>query len=154
MPSRKKRRPMNFLLPAVGCRLYSSTLRTKKLSKDGDVFQILPTAMSLFATLMSAAFLLGMPVEVYYYGTMFIYCGTFPRELASPFSSPNDRSLFSYLLADRHFCNGKIFHSQIPLHWQCQYLRCTFHSPSVCSLRSCLFCPSIWKHVSRSPFVF
>lgn len=31
--------------------------------------------MSLFASLTSAASLLGVPVEIYYFGTMFVYCG-------------------------------------------------------------------------------
>jgi len=33
----------------------------------------LPTAMSLLASLMSAASLLGIPVEIYSYGTMYCY---------------------------------------------------------------------------------
>jgi len=36
--------------------------------------QIFPTGESLLASLTSAASLLGMPVEIYYYGTMFVYC--------------------------------------------------------------------------------
>ncbi|CAF1039315.1 unnamed protein product [Rotaria sordida] len=62
---------------AIG--IYQGCLRSKKVSTqeflvgDGQM-KILPTAMSLLASLTSAASLLGMPVEVYYYGTMFIYC--------------------------------------------------------------------------------
>ncbi|CAF3688889.1 unnamed protein product [Rotaria sp. Silwood1] len=62
---------------AIG--IYQGCLRSKKVSTqeflvgDGRM-KILPTAMSLLASLTSAASLLGMPVEVYYYGTMFIYC--------------------------------------------------------------------------------
>lgn len=35
--------------------------------------QVLPTAMSLLASVTSAATLLGVPVEVYTYGTMYLY---------------------------------------------------------------------------------
>ena len=35
--------------------------------------EILPTAMSLLASLMSAATLLGIPSEIYSYGTMYLY---------------------------------------------------------------------------------
>ena len=39
--------------------------------------QVIPTAMSLMASVMSAATLLGGPVEVYAYGTMYLYYRTY-----------------------------------------------------------------------------
>ncbi|CAF4819332.1 unnamed protein product [Rotaria sp. Silwood1] len=38
---------------------------------------VLPAAMSLLASLTSAASLLGTPVDIYYYGTMFVYYATY-----------------------------------------------------------------------------
>ncbi|CAF0920702.1 unnamed protein product [Adineta ricciae] len=42
------------------------------LIADGQM-KILPTAMSLLASFTSAISLLGTPVEIYYYGTMYVY---------------------------------------------------------------------------------
>ena len=56
-----------------GC-IVSKQKSTKEfLVADGQM-KILPTAISLLASLTSAASLLGMPVEIYYYGTMYVYC--------------------------------------------------------------------------------
>ncbi|CAF1175817.1 unnamed protein product [Rotaria sordida] len=46
---------------------------TKDFLMAGGNMGMLPTAMSLFATLCSASTLLGIPVEIYYYGTMYLY---------------------------------------------------------------------------------
>ena len=40
-------------------------------------FQVFPTAMSLLASFMSGITILGNPSEVYNYGTMFWWSGTF-----------------------------------------------------------------------------
>ncbi|CAF0969556.1 unnamed protein product [Adineta steineri] len=58
--------------------IYQGCFRSKQLTTnefliaDGRM-RILPTAMSLLASLMSAATLLGIPLEVYSYGTIYIY---------------------------------------------------------------------------------
>ncbi|UJR22916.1 hypothetical protein I4U23_025944 [Adineta vaga] len=63
---------------SAGIGIYHGCIRSKQLSTnefligDGQM-KILPTAMSLLATVMSAATLLGGPVEVYAYGTMYLY---------------------------------------------------------------------------------
>jgi hypothetical protein len=41
------------------------------------LLQVLPTAMSLLASVRSAASLLGIPVEYYYFGTMGFYSSTY-----------------------------------------------------------------------------
>ncbi|CAF1117779.1 unnamed protein product [Adineta steineri] len=68
-----------LLVLSCGTGIYQGYSRSKQISSkqfliaDGRM-KIIPTAMSLLATLKSAASLLGMPVEFYYYGTMLIYC--------------------------------------------------------------------------------
>ncbi|CAF4153563.1 unnamed protein product [Adineta steineri] len=68
-----------LLVLSCGTGIYQGYSRSKQISSkqfliaDGRM-NIIPTAMSLLATLKSAASLLGMPVEFYYYGTMLIYC--------------------------------------------------------------------------------
>ncbi|UJR34606.1 hypothetical protein I4U23_027382 [Adineta vaga] len=68
-----------LLISSGGIGIYHGCVRSKQVSTkeflvaDGQM-RILPTAMSLLASITSAASLLGMPVEIYYYGTMFIYC--------------------------------------------------------------------------------
>ncbi|CAF0798341.1 unnamed protein product [Rotaria sp. Silwood1] len=63
---------------SVGIGIYQGCFRSKQLTTnefliaDGRM-KILPTAMSLLASLMSAATLLGIPIEIYSYGTMYIY---------------------------------------------------------------------------------
>ncbi|CAF0741628.1 unnamed protein product [Adineta steineri] len=56
-----------------GCVRSKQTSTKEFLIADGQM-RVLPTAMSLLASLTSAASLLGVPVEIYYYGTMFVYC--------------------------------------------------------------------------------
>ncbi|CAF2743440.1 unnamed protein product [Rotaria sp. Silwood2] len=63
---------------SVSIGIYQGCFRSKQLTTnefliaDGRM-KILPTAMSLLASLMSAATLLGIPIEIYSYGTMYIY---------------------------------------------------------------------------------
>ncbi|CAF1482294.1 unnamed protein product, partial [Rotaria sordida] len=58
--------------------IYQGCIRSKQLSTkefliaDGQM-SILPTAMSLLASTRSASTLLGSPVEVYQYGSMYFY---------------------------------------------------------------------------------
>ncbi|CAF0900125.1 unnamed protein product [Adineta steineri] len=69
---------LTFLVCSVSIGIYQGCVRSKQTSTkeffiaDGKM-GILPTAMSLLASLTSAASLLGTPVDIYYYGTMFIY---------------------------------------------------------------------------------
>ncbi|CAF3701003.1 unnamed protein product [Adineta steineri] len=68
-----------LLILSCGTGIYRGYSRSQQVSSkqfliaDGQM-KIIPTAMSLLATLKSPASLLGMPVEFYYYGTMLIYC--------------------------------------------------------------------------------
>ncbi|CAF1193306.1 unnamed protein product [Rotaria magnacalcarata] len=55
-----------------GCFLSKQLTTNEFLIADGRM-KILPTAMSLLASLMSAAALLGIPLEIYSYGTMYVY---------------------------------------------------------------------------------
>ncbi|CAF0751966.1 unnamed protein product [Rotaria sordida] len=63
---------------SVSIGIYQGCFRSKQLTTnefliaDGRMM-ILPTAMSLLASLMSAATLLGIPIEIYSYGTMYMY---------------------------------------------------------------------------------
>ncbi|CAF2080148.1 unnamed protein product [Rotaria magnacalcarata] len=64
---------------SAGIGLYQGGFKSKQTSTKefliaSGQMRILPTAMSLVASLTSAASFLGMPVEAYYYGTMFMYC--------------------------------------------------------------------------------
>ncbi|CAF5115062.1 unnamed protein product [Rotaria magnacalcarata] len=64
---------------SAGIGLYQGGFKSKQTSTKefliaSGQMRILPTAMSLVAGLTSAASFLGMPVEAYYYGTMFMYC--------------------------------------------------------------------------------
>ncbi|CAF3645713.1 unnamed protein product [Rotaria socialis] len=52
----------------------SKQATTKDFLMAGGEMSILPTAMSLLASVMSSATLLGVPVEIYNYGTMYLYC--------------------------------------------------------------------------------
>ncbi|CAF0745475.1 unnamed protein product [Adineta ricciae] len=57
---------------------------------------MLPTAMSLFATLCSASTLLGIPVEIYYYGISYLYfilCWLIASYVASHIFIPKFREL-------------------------------------------------------------
>ncbi|CAF1238617.1 unnamed protein product [Adineta ricciae] len=68
-----------LLIFSGGIGIYHGCAQSKQVSAkdflvaDGRM-RVLPTAMSLLASITSAASLLGMPVEIYYYGTMFVYC--------------------------------------------------------------------------------
>ncbi|CAF0920665.1 unnamed protein product [Adineta ricciae] len=54
------------------CKRSKPTSTKEYLIADGQM-KILPTAMSLLASFTSAISLLGTPVEIYYYGTMYVY---------------------------------------------------------------------------------
>ncbi|CAF0745964.1 unnamed protein product [Adineta steineri] len=67
-----------LLICSVSIGIYQGCVRSKQTSTKeffiaNGKMGILPTAMSLLASLTSAASLLGTPVDIYYYGTMFIY---------------------------------------------------------------------------------
>ncbi|CAF1114136.1 unnamed protein product [Adineta ricciae] len=68
-----------LLCISISIGLYQGCIRSKQLSAgefhiaDGRM-GVLPTAMSLLASVMSAATLLGIPSETYQYGTMYLYC--------------------------------------------------------------------------------
>ncbi|UJR26002.1 hypothetical protein I4U23_007348 [Adineta vaga] len=90
--------------------IYQGCFRSKQLTTnefliaDGSM-KILPTAMSLLASLMSAATLLGIPLEIYSYGTIYIYwffayfIGTyFTAKLFIPlFRQIGNLSIYAYL---------------------------------------------------------
>ncbi|CAF1550718.1 unnamed protein product, partial [Rotaria magnacalcarata] len=55
-----------------GC-IHSKQLTTNEFLIGNGRIGILPAAMSLLASVTSAATLLGAPVEIYTYGTMYLY---------------------------------------------------------------------------------
>lgn len=67
-----------LLCLSAGIGIYHGCIRSRQLTAnefligDGRI-DVLPTAMSLLASVTSAATLLGVPVEVYTYGTMYLY---------------------------------------------------------------------------------
>ncbi|CAF1421016.1 unnamed protein product [Adineta ricciae] len=68
-----------LLIFSCGIGIYQGCIRSKQTSTKEFLLangrmKILPTAMSLLASLTSAASLLGMPVEFYYFGSMLVYC--------------------------------------------------------------------------------
>lgn len=69
----------NFLsVFSAGTGLYQGFVRSKQSSTKeffvaGGKMNIIPTAMSLWASVNSAIAFLGAPVEMYFYGSMFIY---------------------------------------------------------------------------------
>lgn len=79
----------------------------------------MPTAMSLLASLMSAASLLGIPVEIYSYGTMYCYW----RKIYFPLKI-NHYFWISSCLFYWNLFDCEIIHSNVSSNRQSEYLCC------------------------------
>ncbi|CAF1306757.1 unnamed protein product [Adineta steineri] len=93
-----------LLIFSGGIGIYQGSIKSKHTSTkeflvaDGRM-KILPTAMSLMASITSAASLLGVPVEIYYYGTMLVYSTTYitMKVFIPKFHQIGSVSIYAYL---------------------------------------------------------
>lgn len=100
------------LVSSGGIGIYQALIRSKQTSTRefliaNGKMKILPTAMSLWASINSAASFLGTPVEMYFYGTMFIYCSKLVRHSFLR----NKYSLHSLFIINCNVFNNEILHS-------------------------------------------